>query len=351
MKRLVILLLVLLLSSAAARAQCEGPPPEAQLPPMPQWARHRLHGHGGPVVSVAYSPGGGHLSFGTRTGVLKMFNLQPVETRATLLNAAGWLAYSIFSFPEGYSSLITLSPVGTASVYFADDLERQQWTDGIGTIASLSTDCRYMATTFGDFNVQVWKMTHLVFAYHDTAMPKPPNGLSGNVASLSFNNNGDRLAYAANITAPSQGGMLLVWDRYTGKLLTTIAFGAGVGQVQYSDDGKLFAAAGGNADGGGLVTVYDGASNAPLPSPSGLKAPALCVAFSENNKMLAVGSADGLVTVWDVPTGKLLMQLPGHVGPVRTITFSNDTRDVASGSDDGTVIIWKVADALAGQKN
>jgi WD40 repeat protein len=64
------------------------------------------------------------------------------------------------------------------------------------------------------------------------------------------------------------------------------------------------------------------------------------VAFSQNDKVLASGSADCTIKLWDISTGQCLQSLHGHTAVVRSIAFSPDNRVIASGSEDQTVKFW-----------
>ncbi|MBN2475132.1 MAG: WD40 repeat domain-containing protein [Pirellulales bacterium] len=66
------------------------------------------------------------------------------------------------------------------------------------------------------------------------------------------------------------------------------------------------------------------------------------VAFSPNNKMIAVGDSDGTVRLMEVATGKPLAQRAGHARAVECLAFSPNGKLLASGGDDTTVLVWNV---------
>jgi WD40 repeat protein len=71
--------------------------------------------------------------------------------------------------------------------------------------------------------------------------------------------------------------------------------------------------------------------------------PATCVAFSPDNKFLAVGSADGVVRLWNVTTGLEARKCKGHTGGVTAVRFTPNGRFIVSASHDGSLRLWDVS--------
>jgi len=66
------------------------------------------------------------------------------------------------------------------------------------------------------------------------------------------------------------------------------------------------------------------------------------IAFSPKDNILVSGSNDQTLRLWDVKTGHCLSTLQGHVNRVRSVAFSPDGGMLASGSEDQTVRLWNV---------
>lgn len=72
------------------------------------------------------------------------------------------------------------------------------------------------------------------------------------------------------------------------------------------------------------------------------------VAFSPNNRDLAVGTSDGQVSLWDVTLGKKVLSLQKHRGAVSALSWSAKGDVLASGSHDGAVIMRTFANKKLG---
>lgn len=68
--------------------------------------------------------------------------------------------------------------------------------------------------------------------------------------------------------------------------------------------------------------------------------PDLCGAFSQDGKLLAVGSWNHVVRLHDGQTGEIIRNLKGHSGGVTCLAFSADSKTLVSGSSDSTLRLW-----------
>jgi WD40 repeat protein len=65
------------------------------------------------------------------------------------------------------------------------------------------------------------------------------------------------------------------------------------------------------------------------------------VAFSPDGKMLVSGDGANVVRLWDVETGKEIAKLEGHKKDVTKVAFSPDGKTLVSLSWDLTALVWK----------
>jgi hypothetical protein len=67
-----------------------------------------------------------------------------------------------------------------------------------------------------------------------------------------------------------------------------------------------------------------------------------CLAWSPDNRMLAVGGLGSSVQLWEVASAQVRRRFRGHLARADCLAFSPDGRFLASGSEDTTLLIWKV---------
>ena len=70
------------------------------------------------------------------------------------------------------------------------------------------------------------------------------------------------------------------------------------------------------------------------------------VQFSPDGKTLAASGFDKTIRLYETGQGRLLFTLKGHTGRVTYLAWSPDGKSLASGSDDGSIRFW---DAAAGK--
>jgi WD40 repeat protein len=131
-----------------------------------------------------------------------------------------------------------------------------------------------------------------------------------------------------------------LWDVATRRLDATLNGGAGeVQSVAVSQNDKILAD--GTAD--GTVQLWDVASHHQTGSLStGSHGAVLSLAFSRDGNTLASGSADGTVRLWDVATRQQIGDpLGADTGAVFSVAFSPDGKTLASG-DAHKVRLWEM---------
>ncbi|AFZ28396.1 WD40 repeat-containing protein (plasmid) [Cylindrospermum stagnale PCC 7417] len=66
------------------------------------------------------------------------------------------------------------------------------------------------------------------------------------------------------------------------------------------------------------------------------------IAFNHDSSILASGSEDQTIKLWNIITGQCLNTLQGHEQGIWSLVFSTDGQVLVSGSDDKTAKIWEV---------
>ncbi|MEJ8755545.1 WD40 repeat domain-containing protein [Pontibacter sp. H259] len=123
-----------------------------------------------------------------------------------------------------------------------------------------------------------------------------------------------------------------------------------VTDVAFSNDSRYLLAAHGNN-----ANIWDVASRKVLRT-FGQKGTLLAVAYTPDNKLVALGGKDKTVQVWQVDSGELLHTFEGHQKEVTDVTFSLDGSLLISASADKTIKVWdlqekKLFKTLEGHKD
>ncbi|MCL6501165.1 MAG: hypothetical protein K6T86_00680 [Pirellulales bacterium] len=117
--------------------------------------------------------------------------------------------------------------------------------------------------------------------------------------------------------------------------------------LEFSPDGTLLAAAGGDPSRSGELMLWEAASGRLIAHlPQAHSDTVLAAAFSPDGRYLATGGADRLVKVFSVPELRELQRFEGHAHHVLAVAWRSDGERLASAGAEGVVRIWN---PLAGE--
>jgi WD40 repeat protein len=176
------------------------------------------------------------------------------------------------------------------------------------------------------------------------------------VCALGFSPD-SRHVYSGNLERSS--GQLerraLVWDVATGKLVREFnvdpagRFPASQENdldALFSFNGKWFICRGAARE----LLAYNMATGRQV-RPIAIAANKLVVAFSPDQRTLAVGTKDTTIELFELATGNLRHRFSGgHEGGISALAFSSDGRRLVSGSEDTTALVWDLTGRLADKR-
>jgi len=211
----------------------------------------------------------------------------------------------------------------------------------VGPVIALAWNGPYLASAASDQKVILWNVGD-----HEIAKTLSSETL---IRTLAMAPSGKWLAMAGDDAA------IQLWEMATGKPgIKLLGHGDWVLCLDFSSDGKWLASGGHD----GVVRTWEvesgkklleiparagSAANMPPPPPNTVTA----VAFSPDNKLLAIGSSDNQIHLANTADGKLARSLPGHTSTVTSLAFHPSGTTLASGSKDNTIRLWNPVNGQA----
>lgn len=247
-----------------------------------------LPGHQGPIVSVAYHPGGRWVASSGTDRAVKIWDAQAGEQLHNLQGHADFIRDVEFS-PDG-NVLASCDDDGRVMIWDADAGNLVTMLEGhLDSVrdAEFASDGSLLATAGDDNVVILW----------DTSTWAKKMSLEGHtdwIRDVSFSPDGRRLATA------SDDSTVRIWDVESGK---------SVRELPHDD------------------WVFE-------------------VAFSPDGNRIVTGTQRGAVQIWDATNGKLLSSLSPGIGTIQTLAYTADGRHVIMAAG-ATVTLWDV-DSAAG---
>ena len=175
----------------------------------------------------------------------------------------------------------------------------------------------------------------LVYEWQSESYILKQQGHFDSTNNLTYSPDGSRVVTGAD------DGKIKVWDVASGFCLATFEEHTGaVTQVQFAKRGQVLFSA--SLD--GTVRAWDlirYRNFRVFTAPDRIQFNSLAVDHS--GEVVCAGSLDSFdIYAWSVQTGQLLETLSGHEGPVSCLAFSQENGVLASASWDKTIRIWSV---------
>jgi WD40 repeat protein len=178
--------------------------------------------------------------------------------------------------------------------------------------------------------------------------PRVIGAQAGNLSSVAFSPDGKTLAAGATggqKTSPKKGaqadGITYLWNATTWAKIGR--FSPGGGAEAFSPDGTMLAAAGGAHN--TSTYLYQVSPKRKITVLPDHKVSVAAVAFSANDKRLAVNGTDGTVHVWTVPPSRGAVPVTLSPGTANSdaVAFSPSGLTLAMGGSDGQAYLWNAA--------
>lgn len=113
--------------------------------------------------------------------------------------------------------------------------------------------------------------------------------------------------------------------------------------LDFSPDGTLLAAGGGDPSRSGELTIWNVANKSLVRSLENAHSDTVFgVRFSHDGLNLLSGAADKFVKIHELATGKLVKSFEGHTNHVLDVTWRHGDKQIASAGADNAIKIWSV---------
>jgi WD40 repeat protein len=250
-----------------------------------------LHGTGGPVTSLAFSPDGALLAVGSAAGPARLWHVRT-------------------------DGVVT-------------SLARPGVSDEVQDCVAFSRDGHTLAIADGDGTVALWDVgTDSLLA------TLPADGFP--VVSVAFAPDGHTLAAVDGGT----NNPIQLWDLSSARIVATFGGTNRIGDVAFAPDGATLVTTGSN----GPATLWSTRTHdeiATLAASTGDDLDTAAV-FSPDGRMVATTGADGAIELWGAAGHDLVATLTGTGASVRGVAFSPDGRTLASVGNEHGTYLWQL---------
>lgn len=287
--------------------------------------RHELPGHEGGSNTIAWRPGSGILASGGQDGSVKLWDSDAGQHTGTASIGRAWVEHLAWR-PEGSVPILAAS-AGRRLVFLNSDVSvRRQFSDAPKTLTALAWHPRGGCAAVAYFGgVCLWDA--------DDGVAQKEYSYGNGIQTLAWSPD------ARWLVSGNQDPSVHLWMPESDVELQMSGYEGKVRHISFDHDSRWLATSGSHDaclwDCSGIGP--EGREPVMLPH----KAPVCGVAFQRIHSLLATAAQDGTLVLWSPERKQPMRATVGMPAPATCIAWSPDDRFLAIGSEKGYVYVLR----------
>lgn len=315
---------------------------------------HTFKGHTSGVRKASFSPDGETLVSGSEDGTIRFWDTSTKQQRFSI--SGHWHDIEALAFSTDSKTLV--SGISNATIHKWDISTGQLTFTLVGRYGEqiLAFDMKGRL-----FASSLEKNNKIYIRYIDTGKSRTSIDIVGKLylykEKATFSHDGKTLV-STSLLDIDEKVKIKFWETFYKHLKFEFTpyenlevskrslYRQGVTALACSSDGNFLAASTKDA-----VSLWKFGTNEFIRLyPAGFGFPTCdALAFSNDNKVLAIGVGSGKIHLVEVDTGDLITTLSRHNFQVQALAFSANGKILASGSEDGTILVWDLDKIMRSQ--